>query len=558
MLINPASEIESHFECADFISEWLRASTDNSMTQSPTPLGIQMLDWNSLVQDLQHQESKWIKWAEDYRRASTVLKARPEACHLKSPPDWTAIRATIVKDVLPSIRLKIVNSDEAADEPPMFEPEQSDDGTWRVAPDLCTIFVAGNVMSRGLTLEGLTTTVFLRNPTSAYADTQSQMQRWLGYRGSYLQYCRVFLLKAQYERFKHYRFDDEALRTEIVNRLLLDSSLGANPQVLQGLNYSATAKVLNLRALPLCPGAHPFVSLVSSESGRDPNVESAVRFTKQFPLEPLVANGRLRGLISTSPIALPIVADFLDCLRYPNHDPLVSAAENARWGQLQASISPPSNGARLFRPNSVLQSGSTALLPSQCPYTLAAYLRLWSLSAQLAAPGLLANDLPDSHWSHLSAKERQRRVPRIWLGVRFGAIDPPHGDLIRSIGAELGPQYQLRLMERQIDPQTSRLVSTWGSRNPGDETDSYQGDQYFDYHRADGTGRGPSIRVRDTWWRSPGEPALMLLHFVVPSDVLPTELNQSHVRFAVGLCLPAGGPDQICALRPITTSMASC
>ncbi len=35
-------------------------------------------------------------------------------------------------------------------------------------------------------------------------DTQMQMQRWFGYRGAYLELCRVFLPAPQLELFRAY------------------------------------------------------------------------------------------------------------------------------------------------------------------------------------------------------------------------------------------------------------------------------------------------------------------------------------------------------------------
>ncbi len=51
------------------------------------------------------------------------------------------------------------------------------------------IAVGGFSLSRGLTLEGLTVTWFLRN-TMMY-DTLMQMGRWFGYRGGYEDLCRI-------------------------------------------------------------------------------------------------------------------------------------------------------------------------------------------------------------------------------------------------------------------------------------------------------------------------------------------------------------------------------
>lgn len=53
------------------------------------------------------------------------------------------------------------------------------------------IAVGGFSLSRGLTLEGLTTTWFLRN--SMMYDTLMQMGRWFGYRGGYEDLCRIWM-----------------------------------------------------------------------------------------------------------------------------------------------------------------------------------------------------------------------------------------------------------------------------------------------------------------------------------------------------------------------------
>jgi hypothetical protein len=549
MLLNPASDIGSHFECAAIVRGWVHGVTASSSQDREQGLPSGKLDWHRLELDLEQFESEWENWLEDYRVATAALRARPEAIALKPPPTWAIVRQTIVEEVLPAIRLKIVNSDEAAEDAPNFDPTLGEDGAWRVTPDLCTLFIAGNVMSRGLTLEGLSTTVFLRNPKLANADTQSQMQRWFGYRGLHLQYCRVFMLHGQHERFKRYKFDDDALRQEIFNRLRSDPDAGVQPQVLQGYTYDATAKVQNIRALPLCPGAHPFVSLISSEPGRDPNVETAIQFANQISWDKVAARGRPRGVVSQIPMDLCQVADFLDSLTYPNHDPSPDAEEHLRWAKLQTAITPPNSNNRLFRPDSVLQSGATSLLPQQCPFTLAAYFRLWSQCAKLSGPGLLANDHVDLPWPHLSVAERLRRIPKIWVGIRFGSLDAPPCDPLNSIAAPLGAEYRPKLMYRKIDNVTSKLISTWGSRNPSDEADAYRGDQFFDYHRPGETRQTPAILIHDTWWRSPGEFGLMLLHFVVPSGDQPAPVHSNHIRLAVGFSLPAGGPDQICALR---------
>ena len=60
-----------------------------------------------------------------------------------------------------------------------------------VPPGVRVIAVGGNSLSRGLTLEGLSTSYFLRD-ARAY-DTLLQMGRWFGYRDGYEDLCRLWL-----------------------------------------------------------------------------------------------------------------------------------------------------------------------------------------------------------------------------------------------------------------------------------------------------------------------------------------------------------------------------
>ncbi len=56
---------------------------------------------------------------------------------------------------------------------------------------LKVIAVGGDKLSRGLTLEGLTVSYFLR--ASRMYDTLMQMGRWFGYRQGYLDLCRLYI-----------------------------------------------------------------------------------------------------------------------------------------------------------------------------------------------------------------------------------------------------------------------------------------------------------------------------------------------------------------------------
>jgi hypothetical protein len=74
------------------------------------------------------------------------------------------------------------------------------------------IAVGGNKLSRGLTLEGLCISYFLR--TSRMYDTLMQMGRWFGYRPGYLDLCRLFTTAELIVWYRHIALAEEELRRE--------------------------------------------------------------------------------------------------------------------------------------------------------------------------------------------------------------------------------------------------------------------------------------------------------------------------------------------------------
>ncbi len=74
------------------------------------------------------------------------------------------------------------------------------------------IAVGGDKLSRGLTLEGLSVSYFLR--TSKMYDTLMQMGRWFGYRPGYLDLCRLFTTTELVEWYRHIALAEAELRRE--------------------------------------------------------------------------------------------------------------------------------------------------------------------------------------------------------------------------------------------------------------------------------------------------------------------------------------------------------
>jgi hypothetical protein len=80
-------------------------------------------------------------------------------------------------------------------------------------PSLKAIAVGGNRLSRGLTLEGLLVSYFIRR--SATYDTLMQMGRWFGFRGGYEDLTRIWMTTELEGWFSDLAFVEHGLREDI-------------------------------------------------------------------------------------------------------------------------------------------------------------------------------------------------------------------------------------------------------------------------------------------------------------------------------------------------------
>lgn len=78
---------------------------------------------------------------------------------------------------------------------------------------ISVIAVGGDKLSRGLTLEGLSISYFLR--ASNMFDTLLQMGRWFGYRKGYIDLCRVYTTANLYTTFREIALAFDDLRADL-------------------------------------------------------------------------------------------------------------------------------------------------------------------------------------------------------------------------------------------------------------------------------------------------------------------------------------------------------
>lgn len=525
MLYHPSAAITDHFRGAEDILLWAgihdRATARNLLDAGDARLP------DSLVNDLRAEPTPWAQWLDKYRASAEAIEGEFNVLPPITLPDWQTIETLLIEEVIPGTRVTVVNSDPNADDRPAYTPSQDPaTGKWRAARDTCTIFVSGNVMARGLTLEGMTTALFQRSSANPLADTQMQMQRWFGYRGSYIELCRVFASSDQLALFRAYHDVDEAVRTAITERMMNGSP---EPAVLQGLNFEATGKIAGVGNLPLSPGARPFVTVINEGKQEDPNADVVAELFARPSSDLTVADVR-RGRILDVPLKLTEAADLLDRLTFAQYRPGRVGFHADFWSRIEArahAVSPLPDRP-FYRPP--VRHGEGDLTRRACPYAIAAYLRLWSASLARSITGLFVTGRPGDLWSYADLGRKTAEQPRFWVGIRYGD------------GAEVsnGPLAQLPFKIRATTKRVvgGELKTTWGASDPNAGPGQYRGDVYFDYYHR--YGAVPSSDI--TTWRPSGSDGQILFYVnQLPSDLYPT--------IAVGVCIPAGGPEQFSATR---------
>lgn len=115
--------------------------------------------------------------------------------------DWEIVKANLYKAVQ-KIEVKSINGSSGDIIDYQLNEEKG----------ISVIAIGGDKLSRGLTLEGLSVSYFLR--AFKMYDTLMQMGRWFGYRPGYVDLCRLFTSGELNEWFRHITLASEELRDE--------------------------------------------------------------------------------------------------------------------------------------------------------------------------------------------------------------------------------------------------------------------------------------------------------------------------------------------------------
>ena len=140
-------------------------------------------------------------WLEDFVPTSQdVRELYPDLMVGCGDVSWNAVGERLV-EASQKIQVKVINGSarDALD-------------YWDHPGGLSAIAIGGDKLSRGLTLEGLSVSYFLR--ASRMYDTLLQMGRWFGYRPGYVDLCRLYTTEELREFYDHITMATEELRQE--------------------------------------------------------------------------------------------------------------------------------------------------------------------------------------------------------------------------------------------------------------------------------------------------------------------------------------------------------
>jgi hypothetical protein len=133
--------------------------------------------------DINAIESAYVKYILDSKKLNEKLSSVNDFF------EWEYVRNEIIEIIMSkAIKISVLNS------------SNEDKLDYAKDPSMKVIAIGGNKLSRGLTLEGLMVTFYLRE--SKQYDTLLQMGRWFGYRKGYEDLVRIYTSKILWSQFK--------------------------------------------------------------------------------------------------------------------------------------------------------------------------------------------------------------------------------------------------------------------------------------------------------------------------------------------------------------------
>jgi hypothetical protein len=157
-------------------------------------------------------------WENDYLPATRDMASHDPPFHDAIEHTWDRIKKRLVRTTR-QVNVKEINGTSRdyldyreVEMQASIRIKSGDEVPWEER-GLSVIVIGGDKLSRGLTLEGLTVSYYLR--ASRMYDTLMQMGRWFGYRDGYSDLCRIFTTEELLSWYRHIAGATLELREEI-------------------------------------------------------------------------------------------------------------------------------------------------------------------------------------------------------------------------------------------------------------------------------------------------------------------------------------------------------
>lgn len=209
----PAMPPSMKLALADYVlasAAWLERSGKDEPCTMLIHTAMQRAMQNPLAPDvtaeLAYIRQRWLYEAAEYRptlrqRWDTRFRPVSASVDLSRDVPFDRIEPFVDRLLRDGIGVRVLNSDwpDAID----FDAE----------PNLKAVLIGGNKLSRGVTIEGLLISYYVRE--TLYYDTLMQMGRWFGYRGRYVDLTRLYSTELLVSCFHDLATAEEDLRKQI-------------------------------------------------------------------------------------------------------------------------------------------------------------------------------------------------------------------------------------------------------------------------------------------------------------------------------------------------------
>jgi len=206
---------------------------------------LRMIEYNTGAQATSLLQKLEKMWEEDYLPTIENVSKVYDDPQLISV-QWKEVRAELL-NAITRIQVRGINGDAGG----ALDYDNNPTG-------LNVIAVGGDKLSRGLTLEGLSVSYYIR-PARNY-DTLLQMGRWFGYRPGYVDLCRLYTTEDLVGWYEHIAVANEELRREFnfmeLSKLTPEDyglKVRTHPD---GLNVTAANKIRHGRRMQVSFSGH--------------------------------------------------------------------------------------------------------------------------------------------------------------------------------------------------------------------------------------------------------------------------------------------------------------